>query len=83
MGAESLAVVAGVILSLLLSYAPGVKDWYDGLEGNNWRLVMLGLLVTVGAFGFEPAFRVLTEWSEPKKTRAGGSQHRPPGQGSA
>ncbi len=36
-------MVAGVFLSLLFSYTPGVKDWYDRLEGNN---------LTVGDVGF-------------------------------
>jgi O-phosphoseryl-tRNA(Cys) synthetase len=53
MSAESIAVVAGIVLSLVFSYVPKLKDWYDGLEGNKRRLLMLGLLtgVALGAFG--------------------------------
>jgi len=35
MNAESLVMIAGAILSLLFSYASGVKDWYGVLECNN------------------------------------------------
>jgi len=45
-------------------------------------LEILGLLVAEGVFVFEPAGGALIDKSEPKKNRAGGSQHRPPGQGS-
>lgn len=39
-----IADVAGVLLSLLCSYAPGVKGWFGALSGEKKRLVMLGLL---------------------------------------
>ena len=53
MTAEQLAVIAGVVLSLVFSYVPGAKDWFEKLEGNTKRFVMLGALfvVAAGIFG--------------------------------
>lgn len=53
MTAEILSSAAGVVLSLLFSYIPKFSDWYDKLEGNYKRLIMLAaLLVTAaGTFG--------------------------------
>jgi hypothetical protein len=53
MTAELLAAAAGTVLSLLFSYVPKFSDWYDKLEGNYKRLIMLAaLLVTAaGTFG--------------------------------
>lgn len=47
MTAESLALVSGVILSLLFSYIPGLNSKYKSLDGVYKRLVMLGLLLLV------------------------------------
>lgn len=48
---ESIAVMAGVLLSLLFSFVPGFATWFQRLGENNpddngtlKRLVMLGLL---------------------------------------
>ncbi len=53
MSAEQLAAIAGIILSLLFSYVPGLSDWYSGLESTKKRLVMAALLLGVacGVFG--------------------------------
>jgi hypothetical protein len=53
MSAEQLAAIAGVVLSLVFSYVPGLSDWYGALEATQKRLVMAGLLLAVagGAFG--------------------------------
>jgi len=53
MTAELLASTLAVILSLLFSSVPGVKDWYDALDGTTKRLVMAAglLLVAAGSFG--------------------------------
>ena len=50
---ESLAMLAGVVLSLLFSYVPGLSDWYGALSATIKRLIMAGLLLVVagGAFG--------------------------------
>lgn len=48
----TIAAVAGILLSLLFSYVPGARDWFDMLEGTHKRLVMLGLLAvaSIGIF---------------------------------
>lgn len=53
MDATVLAGVAGVLLSLIFGYVPGLKQWFDGLDSMYRRLIMLGALVvvTAGAFG--------------------------------
>jgi hypothetical protein len=51
MQAETISMVAGVLLSLLFSYCPGLSGWFAALGeehqdgGTRKRLVMLGLLV--------------------------------------
>jgi hypothetical protein len=49
---QTLAAIAGVVLSLLFSYVPGMREWFDALEGTYKRLLMLALLaiVSVGIF---------------------------------
>jgi hypothetical protein len=44
---EQLAALAGVILSLAFSYVPGLKDWFEKLDGNYKRLIMLGVMAAV------------------------------------
>ena len=53
MTAEYLAGIAGVVLSLVFSYVPGLNTWFSGLDGTIKRLAMLVLLVVValGSFG--------------------------------
>ncbi len=53
MEAEDLSAVAGVLLSLGLSYIPGVKQYFGDLAPTTKRLVMLGLLLVcaLGIFG--------------------------------
>jgi len=53
MSAESLALYAGAILSLLFGYFPGLKGWFEGLGTEYKRLIMAGLLLAVsgGIFG--------------------------------
>lgn len=47
MSTEQLGVYAGIVLSLLFSYVPGLSDWYAALSGTYKRLLMLGLLAVV------------------------------------
>lgn len=50
MTAEFLAGIAGVVLSLLFSYVPGLNAKFAGLESTYKRLIMLALLfVSAGA----------------------------------
>jgi len=51
MSAEFLTTIAGVILSLLFSYIPGLNTWFAALESLHKRLIMLGLLF-ISALGF-------------------------------
>ncbi len=53
MTAVELSAIAGVVLSLVLEYVPGVAGWYGKLEATKKRLTVLGLLfVTAGvAYG--------------------------------
>ena len=44
---EQLAVYGGIVLSLFMSYFPGVANWYNGLENPQKLQVMGGLLVVV------------------------------------
>ena len=50
MSAELLSAVAGGVLSLIMSYVPGVKTWWDGLTGQYRRTVM-GVLILAAAGG--------------------------------
>ena len=60
MNAQVLAAVAGFFLSLLFSYVPGFRSWFDGLDvshgqekgGNYKRLIMAGLIVLVAGVSF-------------------------------
>ena len=44
---------AGILLSLLFSYIPGLSDWYATLDKTRKQLVMLAALLSVtgGTFG--------------------------------
>lgn len=44
MSAEFLTMIAGVVLSLLFSYVPGLNTWFAALSSLYKRLIMLGLL---------------------------------------
>lgn len=45
--AQLLSGIVGVIISLLFTLIPGLKDWYDGL-GKYKGLFMVGIMVVVG-----------------------------------
>jgi len=49
---EELSAIAGIILSVVFSYVPWLRRWFDGLDPDYRRLVMLGLLclVATGAY---------------------------------
>jgi hypothetical protein len=52
MSPETLASLAGILLSLLFSYIPGFATWYDPLSPNLKRLIMLALLALVSGGSF-------------------------------
>ena len=47
---ELIVGIAGIVLSLLFSYIPGLRVWYAGLVSEKKQILMLGLiaLVTIG-----------------------------------
>lgn len=53
MTVQVLSAIAGVILSLLFSYVPGLNTWYAVQAEGNKKLYMLGLLfvTAAGVFG--------------------------------
>jgi hypothetical protein len=66
MTAETLSLLAGVVLSLLFSYVPGLNVKFAALGTEVKRLIMLGLLVSTatGVYGlscseFGPIFGIL------------------------
>jgi len=54
---ETLALIAGVVISLIFSYIPGLKTWFETLAPDMKRLFMLGVLfvVTAALFGLSCA----------------------------
>lgn len=52
MDANLLAGIAGVVLSLVFAYVPGIEGWFNGLSGTVKRLINLGALVLVAAAVF-------------------------------
>ncbi len=55
MSDEQLSQYAGVLLSLLLAYIPGVSSWYDGKDTKTKAGIMAGLLamVAVSVYGLD------------------------------
>ena len=53
MSVEQLSQFAGVLLSLLIAYIPGVAGWYAGKDSSAKAGIMAGLLavVAIGIFG--------------------------------
>jgi hypothetical protein len=49
---ETLAAAAGALLSLLFSFAPGLKERYEALPSDLKRLVMLAALVVCALASF-------------------------------
>jgi len=49
---ETLSAVAGVILSLVFMYVPGLNTKYAALTSETKRLIMLGLLFATAASAF-------------------------------
>ena len=50
MDAQLLSAVAGGVLSLVISYVPGINAWWDKLEGQYKRTAM-GVLILAAAGG--------------------------------
>jgi hypothetical protein len=52
---DYLAALAGILLSLVFSYTPGLKDKYDALPPTTKRLIMLAalLVAAVGVLAYQ------------------------------
>ena len=62
-------LVAGAILALLFGYVPGLRQWFEALDGVRKAQVMAGLLLlaAAGAFGAS----CYTPWAVVECTQAG------------
>lgn len=68
MTSDGLSIAAGVLLSLALSYLPGVRGWYADQSPEKRALVVLACLLVVGllAFGISCAgLQAVVECSQP------------------
>ena len=52
MTADQLILVVSSFLALLFAYAPGFANWFNPLESEKKRLIMLGLLVVAAGVVF-------------------------------
>lgn len=52
MSDTELSLLAGALLSLVFSYVPGLKDWFDKKESTIKRLIMAGALLVVSLLIF-------------------------------
>lgn len=52
MDAVTLAALAGAVLSLVFSYFPKVRTWYDGLDSDGKKQVMGAALIVTAAAVF-------------------------------
>jgi hypothetical protein len=52
MDATALAALAGLILSLVFSYVPGIKDWFEAQSMGMKQAIMGGLLVVIALVVF-------------------------------
>jgi hypothetical protein len=52
MSQEQISMIMGVLISLGFSYIPGLKDWFNKLNGNEKRVIMLVLLLVIPLAGF-------------------------------
>ena len=52
---ETLAALAGLLISLAYSYIPGLSDWYSAQSGQYKRLLMLASLAVAALVVFGAA----------------------------
>lgn len=58
----ALGYAAGMLLSVIFSYFPGLNTWYAGQEKWVKQLIMLGLLIVVGLLVFTAACAKIWHW---------------------
>ena len=65
MDPTQIAAIAGFILALSLEYLPWFSKWYNALENNLQKLIVLGLgfVVVYGAFGLGCAGLIAPYWA--------------------
>jgi hypothetical protein len=61
MSAELLSSVAGIVLSLIFSYIPGIKEWFEPLANKYKQALIGGLLVVVAVAIFGLACAGITD----------------------
>jgi hypothetical protein len=49
---EQMSAIAGIILSLALSYVPGLRAWFAAIPSDYKRLIVLILLIIVSGAAF-------------------------------
>lgn len=69
MEANVVAGVAGILLSLIFGYVPGLREWYEALGAVRKAQVMAGLLL-LAAIGLYLA-ACYTPWAAVECTKAG------------
>lgn len=69
---EILSGAAGVLLSLLFAYVPGLRDWYNIRQSAEKALLMLSLLVIVAGGSY--ALSCVGPFDYFQCTQAGGWQ---------
>lgn len=52
MSVEKIAAIAGIVLSLLFSYVPGLSAWYEKLEKPVKQAIMAMLLIVIAAASY-------------------------------
>ena len=52
MSAELLSSVSGIVISLLFSYIPGLKEWFEPLQNKYKQGIMGAVLVVVAGAWF-------------------------------
>ena len=55
MSQDLLSSVAGIVLSLLFSYVPGVSAWFEALDSIYKRIIMGVLIILVGGGAYAAA----------------------------
>jgi hypothetical protein len=72
MTAEQLSSIAGVILSLCMSYIPGVSDWYQKLSPVAKRAIMAALIIFVAAASYALSCAGVVKWVNCSNNGVGG-----------
>jgi uncharacterized protein YacL len=52
MTVEELSAICGIVTSLIFSYVPKIKTWFEALDGNIKRLLQLAVAVGVAGVIF-------------------------------